>query len=85
MLYRLIKLELVSVFIQLFVSDSLAWMNWMKFRVPLALCHISERGDAEKDVVCVCVCVCVSFCHVYSACSTRVLQLLLDHAVLFSV
>lgn len=31
--------------------------------------HISERGDAEKDVVCVCLYVCVSFCHVYSASS----------------
>ncbi len=84
-MYRLIKLELVSVFIQLLVSDSLTWMNWMKFRVPLSLCNISEREDAEKDVVYVCVCVCVSFCHVYSTCTTRVLQLLLDHAVLFSV
>ncbi len=53
-MYRLIKLELVSVFIQLLVSDSLTWMNWIKFRVPLSLCNISEREDAEKDVVCVC-------------------------------
>lgn len=56
-MYRLIKLKLLSVFIQLFISDSLAWMNWMKFRVPLALRHISERGDAEKDVESVCGCV----------------------------
>ncbi len=57
-MYHLIKL--VSVFIQLFVSDSLTWMNWMKFRVPLSLCNISERVDAEKACVCV-VCPFVMF------------------------